>query len=82
MELQRAIETLRLNPKGIRFAELERICTFFFGEPRQQRTSHVIYKMPWPGDPRINIQNNKGIAKPYQVRQVIKALERLQDDED
>ena len=33
--------------------------------------------MPWEGDPRVNIQNAKGIAKAYQVRQVLKAIERL-----
>jgi hypothetical protein len=35
--------------------------------------------MPWPGDPRINIQNHKGMAKPYQVRQVIRAINKLED---
>jgi len=33
--------------------------------------------MPWQGDPRVNIQNDKGMAKAYQVRQVLKAIERL-----
>ena len=23
----------------------------------------------WPGDPRVNIQNDRGMAKAYQVRQ-------------
>ncbi len=30
------------------------------------------------GDPRVNIQNDKGMAKAYQVRQVLKAIERLE----
>jgi len=30
------------------------------------------------GDPRVNIQNAKGKAKPYQVRQVLQAIERLE----
>jgi hypothetical protein len=34
--------------------------------------------MPWPGDPRVNIQNHKGKAKAYQVRQVLLAIERLE----
>ncbi len=34
---------------------------------------------PWPGDPRINIQNHKGRAKPYQVRQVLLAIEKLEN---
>jgi len=34
-------------------------------------------RWPWAGDPRINIQNDKGKAKAYQVRQVLAAIERL-----
>ncbi len=48
------------------------------GEPRQKGTSHRIYRTPWPDDPRVNIQNVKGMAKPYQARQVIKAIEKLE----
>ena len=77
MEHSSAIEALR-NPRGIRFADLARICDYFFGEPRQRGTSHRVYRTPWRGNPRVNIQNDKGIAKPYQVRQVVEALERLQ----
>ena len=69
---------LRRNPKGIRFPDLCRICDEYFGEPRRQGTSHRVYRMPWPGDPRVNIQNDKGMAKAYQVRQVIGAIEKLE----
>ena len=77
MDIPATIEELRANPKGVRFGDLARICDYFYGEPRQQGTSHRVYRTPWRGDPRINLQNDKGMAKPYQVRQVIKALERL-----
>ena len=83
-ELSVATHELRKNPNGIRFSYLVKICSHFFGEPRQQRTSHLVYQMPWPSDPRVNIQDKKGMAKGYQVKQVIKALEkleRLQNDE-
>ena len=50
-------------------------------EPRHKATSHRIYRTPWPGDPRVNVQNAKGKAKPYQVRQVIKAIEKLEGTE-
>jgi len=30
------------------------------------------------GDPRINIQNDKGKAKAYQVKQVLAAIDRLE----
>ena len=45
-------------------------------------TSHRVYKTPWPGDPRVNIQNNRGKAKTYQVQQVLLAVERLDDTDD
>lgn len=67
---------MRANQKGIRFNELCKVCDSFFGEPRQAGSSHRVYKTPWPGNPRVNIQNAKGKAKPYQVRQVLAAIER------
>jgi hypothetical protein len=51
---------------------------FFTGKARQKSTSHRIYKTPWKGDPRVNIQAKSGKAKVYQVKQVIKALKRLE----
>jgi len=71
---------MRNNPKGMRFADLCRVCDHYFGAPRQGGTSHRIYPMPWQGDPRVNIQNDKGMAKAYQVKQVLKAIERLQHE--
>ena len=81
MHIDDAIAALSHNPKGVRFNELAKICDEFFGEPRQSATSHRVYKTPWPGEPRVNIQNNRGMAKPYQVRQVIRALARLKEEE-
>ena len=74
------LDQMRSNPKGVRFADLCRVCDHYFGEPRQLGTSHRIYRMPWQGDPRVNIQNDKGMAKAYQVKQVLKAIERLQHE--
>jgi len=54
------------------------VCDYYFGEARQSGSSHRIYKTPWPGDPRVNIQNSKGKAKAYQVKQVFMAIERLE----
>ncbi|RLT38079.1 MAG: toxin HicA [Chloroflexi bacterium] len=56
-----------------------KVCDFYFGEPRQMGSSHRVYKMPWQGDPRVNIQDQKGKAKPYQVKQVLKAIDRLEE---
>ena len=73
------LKALRNNPKGVRFVDLVKVCDEYFGKPRQKGTSHRIYRTPWPGDPRVNIQNIRGMAKPYQVRQVIRAIEKLED---
>ena len=72
------VEQMRRNPKGIRFADACRVCDHYFGEPRQKGSSHRVYKTPWQGDPRVNIQNAKGKAKAYQVKQVLRAIERLE----
>ena len=69
------------NPKGIKYNDLCKVCDHYFGEPRQGGSSHRIYKTLWQGDPRVNIQNDKGMAKAYQVKQVLKAIERLEKQE-
>ena len=68
---------MKQSPKSVRFADLCKVCDFYFGEARQKSSSHRIYKTPWPGNPRVNIQNNKGNSKVYQIKQVIEAIEKL-----
>ena len=77
-QVEEILAQMRRNPKGIRFRDLCQVCDFFFGKARQRGSSHRIYQMPWQGDPRVNIQNDKGMAKAYQVKQVLKAIERLE----
>ncbi len=67
---------MRSNPQNLAYNDLLKVCEHYFGQPRQRGTSHAVFKMPWPGDPRVNIQNHKGKAKAYQVRQVRAAIER------
>jgi hypothetical protein len=81
-KIQELITKMRRNPKGISFQDLCAVCDSLFGEARQKSSSHRIYKTPWQGDPRVNIQNDKGMAKAYQVRQVLKAIERLEAQND
>ncbi len=75
--VEKILEQMRTESANVRFSELQRVCETYFGKPRQNGSSHAIYKTPWPGNPRVNIQNNKGKAKAYQVRQVLLAIERL-----
>jgi hypothetical protein len=70
---------MRREPANIRFAELFKVCERYFGQPRQSGSSHAIFKTPWPGDPRVNIQNDRGKAKAYQVRQVLLAIDKVEN---
>ena len=72
------LKQFKNNTKNVEFSELCKVCDFYFGNPRQSGSSHRVYKTPWSGDPRVNIQNSKGKAKSYKVRQVLKAIERLE----
>ncbi len=76
------LHKMRRNPQDIRFKELCRVCDAYFGKSRQSGGSHRVYRTPWPGDPRVNIQDSKGRAKAYQVRQVLKAIDRLEVEDD
>ncbi|MEH1777952.1 MAG: toxin HicA [Nostoc sp.] len=77
-QIEKLVAKLKKNPKNVNFTDLMKVCNHYFGEPRQQGTSHCVYKMPWSGDPRINIQEKNGKAKDYQVKQVIDAIEKLE----
>jgi hypothetical protein len=55
--------------------------THYFGKPRQERTSHAKFETPWAGEPYVNIQNKNGQAKPYQVKQVLAAIDKLEGKE-
>lgn len=78
--IEQLLAKMRSTPANIRFAELKKVCDHYFGEARNRGGSHLIYKTPWPGDPRVNIQNKGGTAKPYQVRQVLSAIDQLEEN--
>ncbi len=73
------VEAMQHAPRAVRFADLQRVRQHYFGPPRRSRGSHEIYRTPWPGDPRVNIQNDRGQAKAYQVRQVLEAIRKLEE---
>jgi len=75
--IKKLVAEIRANPKSVKFADLRKVCDHYFGKPRT-KGSHQIYKTPWPGDPRINIQNDNGTAKTYQVKQVLQAIEKVE----
>ncbi|SFN82508.1 hypothetical protein SAMN05216219_2239 [Mycetocola miduiensis] len=72
----------RESPQSLTFAEACALAAAHFGEPRKGSGSHVaIYKMPWQGDPRINLQKGDGgKAKKYQVEQLLKAIDKKREE--
>ena len=79
-KVNRIIALMQNAPQTVRFADLSLVCEYYFGKPRNKASSHYVYKMPWVGDPRINIQKTKGgKAKTYQVKQALLAISKLKD---
>ena len=66
--MEKLIAATRASPTSVRFTDLERAC-HFFGDPVRPADPTRCNRTPWPGDPRVNIQNDHGNAKAYQVRQ-------------
>ncbi|RUR86149.1 toxin HicA [Chlorogloeopsis fritschii PCC 9212] len=81
-QIEKLLAQIENNPKNVKFTDLVKICNHYFGEPRQQGTSHCVYKTPWTGDPRVNIQEKNGKAKVYQVKQVLEAIKKLKEIEE
>ncbi len=79
--IDKILEHMKVAPHALRFADLAKVCDYYFGLPRQTGTSHRVYRVPWSGDPRVNIQSKNGLAKAYQVRQVLHAITRISEEE-
>ena len=73
-DVAKILEDMR-SGASVSFTDLLKVCTHYFGTPRI-RGSHHIFKTPWFGDPRVNIQADGKQAKSYQIRQVLKALDK------
>lgn len=73
-------QKMETAPTNVSFKDLSALCEHYFGKARS-KGSHQIYKTPWPDDPRVNIQRSKGgKAKPYQVRQDLAAIAKLESE--
>lgn len=76
-KLDDLVAEMRNNPKGVSFNDALKVAEHYFGKPRNKGTSHYVFKMTWPGDPRVNLQRDGQYAKPYQVRQLLAAIDLL-----
>jgi hypothetical protein len=75
--VEKLVAQMRNNQQNVAYSDLLKVCKHYFGEPRSGSGSHnAIFKMPWQGDPRVNIQNADGKAKSYQVKQALQAIDK------
>ena len=77
--MDKTLDRIRRNPRNVRFDDLRKVCDRYFGQPRQ-RGSHLFCRTPWQGEPLVNFQRIRGMAKPYQVRQALKAIDKLLEE--
>lgn len=40
-QTEKLLESIKANPKNVRFSDLVKICNQYFGKPRQQGTGHM-----------------------------------------
>ena len=70
----RLLAKARRNPAGLRFEELTALAELAGFRRRRIRGSHQIYSRE--GIPvLLNLQEVRGMAKPYQVRQLVALIE-------
>jgi hypothetical protein len=76
-QIKKLVAQFKDNPKNVKVNDLVKVCDYYFGDSRQSGSSHRVYKTPWQGDPRVNIQNKNGYAKSYQVKQILAAISKI-----
>lgn len=65
----------RNNPAGVRFRELCLLAEHFGFRKRGGKGSHVVYERTGVEE-ILTFQDAKGMAKPYQVRQLLTVLDK------
>ena len=65
------------NPADLRFAELCKLAECYGWSLRRMKGSHWLFSKAGATE-LMNFQNSSGMAKPYQVRQLLKAIEAVE----
>ncbi len=76
---EKLLDKARRSPAGLRFEEICQLAEYSgFVFARQRGTSHRLYKHPRLKDV-LNFQDDHGMAKEYQVKQLLSALEEIRE---
>lgn len=78
---EKLLDRARRSPAGLAFGELCALAECFGWVLVRTRGSHHLYKRPQSGG-LMNFQSFRGKAVPYQVRQLLRAIEAPSATED
>ena len=73
---QKLIEKIKNNPAGVRFQEICRLAEQLGFTNRGGKGSHIVYEKDGVEE-ILTFQNRKGMAKPYQVKQLLAVIEKF-----
>ena len=76
MKKRRLLDKALSKPAALRFTEVCRLAEAFGYRLDRVRGSHHIYESPRAARP-LNFQNLRGMAKAYQVRQLLRDVEEF-----
>ncbi len=71
----RLYEKIRRNPANVRFAQIVKLAEESGFIEARVSGSHHIFRHPEHRGAVLNLQDHKGQAKPYQVRQLLALVE-------
>jgi len=77
-KIDKLLEQARHSPKNFRCDDLRRLARHYGFEFSRQRGSHEVWKHSLLRD-FLNIQDDNGKAKDYQVDLLLKVIEQLED---
>lgn len=69
------LAAIRNNPNNVRFEDLVSLITGLGFVKARQAGSHMMFKHSAHPEAHITLQDSKGKAKPYQVRQVLEVID-------
>lgn len=75
MKPRRLLARIVVNPANVRYPEFVRLVQAFGFSEERVRGAHHIFKHPRVAE-FVNLQDYHGEAKPYQIRQFLKLVER------
>ena len=74
---KKKFEKMLAGSRNIRFEDFCKVAVAFGYRRDRIRGSHHIYEHPQASRP-LNLQNDRGQAKPYQIRQFLRDVEEFQ----